>query len=517
VEVVDIEAMQDGLCLSVKTCSAQSCCPCCGQSRQRIHSHYERRLKDLACSSRSVEIVLKVRRFFGDNTLCERRIFTEQLGELVAPHARRTRRVVQLMQEMGLLVGGTASVKLLGYIAINTSRWTVLRDVRKVPLPSSPTPRVLGVDDWALRRGHCYGTILVDMETAQVIDLLADREAITLATWLQAHPGVEIISRDRAGAYADGAKRGAPQAIQVADRGHLLRNLADALTNLFGRHRRLLKQLDAQIPPSAQQLTTSPAFERRLARFERVRQLREDGLTISALAALTQLDRKTIRKYLNTERLSRQHPARQPSQTTKLSPYREYLLERGLDGQRTVRQLWRELAEQGFTGSLTTVATFLAAARHPAPELTQPTNPQPPIQLPAAKMTPRRATWLLLARPDQLTPDQLQYTQRLIQLHPDIAHFAAHAQAFAHLLRQQTVEAFDSWLQQARQSYLRELRTFAHGFRRDYFAVKAAIALPWSNGLVEGFVNLFKFVKRQMFGRARFDLLRIRVLLRAFS
>lgn len=523
VEATQIDPDHGVVCLSVKSCSTQSQCPCCEQLSQRIHSHYQRKLKDLPCSSHAVQIVLNVRRFFCDNSACEQRIFTERLPELVVPHARRTQRVVTLMQQIGLLVGGSASVDVLAYMGITISRWTVLRDVRKVALPASPTPRVLGVDDWALRRGHRYGTVLVDLEAGQVIDLLPDREADTLAQWLQTHPSIEIISRDRAGAYADGAKRGASQAIQVADRWHLLKNLGEALTTLLGQHRRLLKQLDAEpvkTMPSVQQPTnpssTSPAFERRLVRFERVRQLRDDGLTINAIATLIQLDRKTVRKYLNTETLAPQRPVRRQSQTTKLAPYRDYLLERGLDGRRTVRQLWRELRDQGYTGSLTTVAMFLAAVRRSTPEATQPSKVEPAGQMaaPMVKLTPRRATWLLLARADQLTPDQHQQAQRLTQLHPDIAHGAMQAQAFARLLRERTVEAFDAWLERSCQSSVRELRTFARGIQRDYAAVKAAISLPWSNGMVEGFVNRIKFVKRQMFGRARFDLLRIRLLSR---
>lgn len=519
VEIAATELSHEGLHLHVRSCSAESRCPCCEQLSQRVHSHYERSLKDLPCSGGSVQIGLNVRRFFCDNPGCERRIFTERLPDLVAPHARRTQRVVSLMQQVGLLVGGSAGASLLSYLALATSRWTVLRDVRKVSLPVTPIPRVLGVDDWAMRRGHRYGTVLVDLEAAHIIDLLPDREAGTLANWLQAHPGVEIISRDRAGGYAEGAKRGAPQAIQVADRWHLLKNLGDTLANLLGRHRRLLKELDTEPTTSVRQPTSlghdSPAFERRIKRFERVQQLRADGLTISAIASLMQLDRKTVRKYLEMTHLSPQRPRRHTSQATKLSPYRAYLLARGLDGQRTVRQLWRELLDQGYTGSLTTVATFLAAARHPMPEPPQASAVELISPLPAVtRMTPRRATWLLLARPDQLASDQQQQLQRLVQLHPDIAHIAAHAQAFARLLRDRTLDAFDSWLEQARHSYLRELRTFAQGIRRDYSAVKAAISLPWSNGMVEGFVNRIKFVKRQMFGRARFDLLRIRLLSR---
>jgi DNA-binding transcriptional MerR regulator len=309
--------------------------------------------------------------------------------------------------------------------------------------------------------------------------------------------------------------RGAPQAIQVADRWPFLKNWGDALTPLLGRHRRFLKELETESTPSVVQPTTqTPVFERRVKRLERIKQLRADGLTLSAIATLMQLDRKTVRQYLSMNHWSPPRPIRRTSQVTKLSPFRLYLLERGLDGQRTVRQRWRELLDQGYTGSLTTVATFRAAARHPMPEPPQASAVELAPPLPAVtRMTPRRATWLLLARPDQLTLDHQQQAQRLVQLHPDIAH----AQAFGRLLREQTLETFDAGLEQAPQSAVPELRTFAQDIRRDYSAVKAAMPLRQGKGMVEGFVNRIKFVKRPMFGRARFDLLRIRLLARASS
>lgn len=224
------------------------------------------------------------------------------------------------------------------------------------------------------------------------------------------------------------------------------------------------------------------------------------------------LDRKTIRKYLNTDRCPGGQRRRSSTRTNKLTPYRDYLLSYGLDGQRTVRQLWRDIQDQGYDGSLSAVAAFLAAARHGPPQQT--TVYTPPTLAKPEMLTPRRATWLVLSRAEDLTPDQRQQAERIAQLHPDIAVMVAEAQAFAAILRQHIVEAFDGWLQRTRHSTLRELRSFARGIQRDYFAVKAALELPFSNGMVEGNVNRLKFIKRSMFGQANFDLLRRRVLAR---
>lgn len=496
--------------VTVQCQQGESPCPRCGCPATRVHSHYLRRLQDLPCSAYSVVIRLVVRRFFCDNPTCSQRIFAERFPELVRPYRRVTRRLANLIQQLGLRLGGTSSRQVLQLLSIATSRWTILREVRQVKLPVRPCPRVLGIDDWAIRRGHRYGTVLVDMETHRVVDLLPDREAETVACWLEGHPDVQIISRDRAGAYAQAARQGAPHAQQVADRWHLFANLGEALTRFLRHHRRALQQISGGYGEIASPRACSPAHERRLARFHAARQLREDGLTIAAIAHQLQVDRKTIRKYVQAT--APPTGRRRRKENVALTPYEGYLLQHGFDGQRTVRQLWHDLQAQGFTGSLATVATFLAHVRHPP---LHPPVPMPPLSLtahPPEKLTPRRATWLLLSSPEALTDVQRQQVQQIAAIHSDVAQMAGEAQIFAAILRQQQEEVFDDWLQRALCASVRELRSFARGVKRDYDAVRAALSLPWSNGLVEGQVNRLKFIKRQMFGRAKFDLLRLRVL-----
>jgi transposase len=248
---------------------------------------------------------------------------------------------------------------------------------------------------------------------------------------------------------------------------------------------------------------------RRYARFVEAHDLRTQGFTVSAIARQTGLDRKTVRKYLNLTTLPAYRPQRR--RFSILLPYQAYLLEHWQNGRRTVRQLWLDIRELGFKASHSVVATFMAQVRKERglPAYVR-TNLQCPVAPPA--LSPRRAAWLLLARPDQLTEEDKRLRSSLPDLHPDIYVAATTAQRFAHIVRERLPDTFDEWLQQSLQSTLREIRSFARGIQRDYDAVKAALELPYSNGMVEGHVNRLKFVKRQMFGRANFDLLRLRVL-----
>jgi len=297
----EIDSAKSTIQLRLRNREAGAVCPYCGEYSQRVHSEYERKLKDLPCSGYGVTIILAVRRFFCKAASCSRKTLSERLPALTQPYARQTTRLRGLVQASAILVGSSMGKRLLGLLQEPTSIWTILRLLRKAAAPAHPTPRILGVDDWAMKRGHRYGTVLVNLETADVVDVLPGREARVLADWLRAHRGVEVISRDRAEAYAEGA----PNAVQVADRWHLLKNLGEMLVRVLAHRHRELKRLTQTLvvssaPPAAIQSQVEIASEesepvvntnsRRYARFVEAHDLRAQGFTLSAIARQTGME-----------------------------------------------------------------------------------------------------------------------------------------------------------------------------------------------------------------------------------
>jgi transposase len=522
--------------LRVQSTQTSAPCPLCATPARRIHSDYGRTLADLPWAQYRVCLQLRVRKWFCRNRRCRRRIFTERLPTIAAPWARRTLRLAQRLIALGVALGGKAGVRLGQAWDLAVSRNTLLRLLRRQPEPEAPTPRVLGVDDWALRKGHTYGTILVDLEHRQPIALLPDRTAALVAQWLRAHPGVEVIARDRASADAEGAQQGAPQATQVADRFHLLQNLREALEAVLTTHAQALNAVNAQqrpqpvplsdgtlavpVPPPPTPPRAAPQAAQRAAarqaRYEQVWALHRQGYPIIAIAAQVGCSRRTIERYLQMpvwpEPQHRRHYG-----CSVLNPDKDYLLERWNAGCRTAMQLFRELQPRGYTGSYRRVAAYASRlrqaqglpARRQGRRQTLPVVAEPACQ----PLTPRRATWLVLRRGAKRTAAE---AQQLIQLHAQSAEVAEAidlAQDFATLVRQRQPEGLDAWLQRATTSALEALRRFATGLRDDYEAVKAGVTLPWSTGPVEGHINRLKMLKRQMFGRARLDLLSRRFVL----
>lgn len=540
---------ESAITVAVTTTQPEATCPLCACVSTRVHSRYWRTIADLPWAGVPVRLHLRVRKFFCSNPRCRRTIFAERLPTIVGSSARRTLRLADDQRQMGLDHGGAAGARTLTRLGMPTSPDTVLRLVRRSPIATLHTPRVLGVDDWSWRKGRTYGTLLVDLEQHQPIDLLPDRTAEVLERWLLAHPGVEIISRDRAGAYADGATRGAPEAVQVADRFHLVQNLHEALQRVLDRHQRALQAAStpavlATPPDDASSPTARAATEtaaptpitgsgdqprtcsehdsavrrtRRQMRYDAILALHQDGWSIRAIARHLHVSRDTITRYIAAGAFpERARPRPRPS---LLDAYIPYMCERWRAGCDNGMQLWREIAAQGYPGSRALVARWVAQQRG---MLSTPSGPaakrrgHPPAaprsQPSVRPISARRGAWLLIRRPTDLTEAEQGTLTRLLDACPAAATAYPLAQAFIDMVRACTATVLDDWLAAAAASGMPELHSFVRGLQRDRAAVRAGLTLTWNQGQVEGHVNRLKLIKRSMYGRANLDLLRQRVL-----
>jgi len=525
---VDEAAAQ--ITLAVQSTQTSAPCPLCATPARRIHSDYERTLADLPWAQYRVCLQLRVRKWFCRNRACQRRIFTERLPTVAAPWARRTLRLAQRLLALGVALGGTAGVRLGHAWDLGVSRNTVLRLLRRQPAPSLPTPTVLGVDDFALRKRHTYGTILVDLERRQPVALLPERTAEPVAQWLREHPGVQVIARDRSSAYAEGARHGAPAATQVADRFHLLQNLKDVLDHVFTLHEKTLdavnatrrpqpvpfsdKALAVSVPPHAiplpVQQRAAERHARRQALHTQVWALHRQGWTAPAIAQHVGLGLRTVQRDLQSATFAGRR-RRSDLGDSVLNPYKPYLLERWNAGCYTAMRLFRDLRQRGYAGGYGVVAAYarrLRRAQGLPPGHRRARQPLPAVaEPPCQPLTPRRATWLVLRRAAKRTEAEAQQLAQLREQQAEVTEAIDLAQEFTQLVRQRQPESLDPWLQRASTSTVEALRRFAAGLYEDYAAVKAGVTLPWSTGPVEGPINRLKMLKRQMFGRARLDLL----------
>ena len=530
-----LEPAQSAITINLHARQATARCPLCGRRSKRVHSRYGRTLADLPWGEYAVTIRLSVRRLFCDNTGCERRLFAERLPGIAAPWARKTTRLTGRLTAVGLALGGAAGVRLGRKLGLNASRNTLLRLVRRAPVPDVATPSALGVDDWALRKRHSYGTVLVDLDQHRPVALLPGREADTLATWLREHPGVTVISRDRAGAYAKGARTGAPGAVQVADRFHLLQNLVETLEVVFTVHAKELHAAEQArrdavatergtvfVPPAPPQtrarVLATARREPRLAAHEQVWDLRGQGYSGQAIARHLGISRATVFRYLRSE-VFPERKARRDAGHSLLEPWQHVVLEHWNSGHRHGRRLFRTLQQDGYRGSYPTLARYLQRLRaaqgtvvvrkptkHPRPALVAASRPV---------LTSRTAAWLVLRRTEKRSADDRALLAGLRQHAPELDEAIALAEEFTGLIREHAPDRLDPWLKRARDSTIRQLQSFAKRLQDDYAAVQAAVALAWSNGQTEGQVNRLKTLKRQMYGRANLDLLERRFLLAA--
>ncbi|MFI2041429.1 ISL3 family transposase [Streptomyces bottropensis] len=468
-------------------------CPVCGVPSGRVHGYHWRTVADVPVDGRRVVVRVRVRRLVCPTRGC-RHTFREQVPGVLDRYQRRTTRLTRQVQAVVKELAGRAGARLLAILAAGVSRHTALRTLLRIPLPAGRTPRVIGVDDFALRRRHRYATVIIDAETHERIDVLPDRTADTLEAWLREHPAVEVVCRDGSATYAEAIRRALPGATQVGDRWHLWHNLCEAVLSEVKAHSTCWATvLDAPIYDGPRAQTT-------LERWHQVHGLLDQGVGLLECARRLQLAPNTVKRYARAEKPERM--LRVPKYRASLvDPYREHLRKRRAEAPAVpVQHLFEEIKALGFTGCLNLLHKYINQGRADADR---------------SHISPRRLAWMLLTRPDNLKAEQQELLAKLTAGCPEMAQLGAGISDFAPLLAPHVdnADALSRWIVQLRGADLPHLHAFARGLERDRAAVNAALTLPYSNGPTEGVNTKTKRIARQMHGRAGFTLLRHRVLL----
>jgi transposase len=518
-----IQITEDGLVITVVATHPTSWCPLCSQSSSSIHSHYRRILRDAPCAGRQIQLVLTVRKFYCRNPLCERKVFTERLPQFADPWARITIRLSHSLQSIGLATCGKGGTRLAARLGMHTSRQTILRRIMDLPTASTGSVVFLGIDDFAFRRGYRFGTILVNLESHRVVDLLPDRQAETCAQWMRQQPDLMVVSRDRGSEYAKAASLGAPQALQCADRFHLVKNLTAATQALLARCHAAITaasqtQESAQSEPTKEVISIEewrppePAhvqkvrLARRAGRYERYRevvQLQEQGMKAKEIATQLNLGERTVWRWLASESFPEAKKRRK--KRSSFDAFAPYVLSRWQSGERNGLSLWREIQEQGYTGSSRMVYRYLETLKHAEVKTSLDLHR-------LRKFSANTTVWLFVRDVKTLDEREREDLATFCQASPTLKRAYPLIQDFLHMLHKREGERLDAWLAQVSESGLAELESFAAGVEKDKEAVRAALTWSINNGMVEGHVTKLKLIKRQMYGRAGFALLRQRAL-----
>jgi transposase len=514
--IMQIQEEATALTISVTSTRPCSCCPLCTQASSSVHSYYNRTVRDVPCGGHTVRLHLAVRKFFCRNPDCQRKIFTERLPDFVEPWAQMTVRLAAALQAIGLATSGSLGTRLAARLGIATSWMTILRRIMDLITSAASSVTTLGIDDFSFKRGRKFGTILVDLSSHQVIDLLPERAVESAAAWMQNHPELQYVSRDRGNDYAQAVRVGAPQATPVADRFHLYKNLVEAIEPAVARGykeiRKELPPLPSPRVPKAKEWRPAPdpAHEHqrqsRLAknqeRFDYMIELQKLGIPQDEVARRLGVTTRTVQNW--NKRGSCPGNKRRRKRRSLFDPYAAYVLKRWKEGCTKGSQLYLEMKEKGYSGTDRQVYRFLKTLK------------QEPVELPAlpvlSRVSVREALWLI-ARPfDDLEADERTDLEELRQASAGLATLHMLVQSFGQIVRKREGHRLEDWKQQVAESGISEVQRFAKGLERDHEAVLAGLTLVYSNGQVEGHVNKLKLLKRTMYGRAGFALLRQKVL-----
>ncbi len=382
--IIEQVSVTNGVTVTVRAAFPTACCPCCGTICQRVHSHSTRTLRDLPASGRPVHLRVDVHRFFCQESTCRRKIFAERFPSLTLPRVKFTLRLQEALREMGFELGGEAGARLGKRLSYPGSPDTILRLVKQDQLPTTPSPRVVGIDDWSWKRGLRYGTLICNLEDNRPIDVLPDRSVQTISAWFEEHPSVEIVSRDRSSEYAAAISKGAPQALQVADVWHIGTNLSESVQTLLARGLAEIRRgLQIQATPEQEPEEMEPVLEeerrparshsvklaqegrraQKLDRYEQMVELHQQGVKAADIASRVGIGERTVHRWLAHGSFPEtRRRCRRPS---LIDPYERYVISRWQEGCHTGSQLYRELTAQGYKGSPKAMYNYLTILRPP--------------------------------------------------------------------------------------------------------------------------------------------------------
>ena len=508
----------DGITLHLHGKRKTAQCPECFKRSDSVHSCRRRRIQHLPCSGQTLWLVFSVRHWYCRNPACSRKIFAGSLAPFAGSHQQSSQALQNLQRQLGLIAGGEAGKRAATAAGLRCSADTLLRRVINTPETKQSGAPHVGIDEWAWHRGHRYGTLIVNLDTHRPLVLLPGRDQRTLATWFRKYPEIQIVSRDRSGVYATAAREGAPQARQVANRWHLLKNIGDVLERMMYRHMPLIRLVASELSPkkSPDPEPSVPAAslrrperlkqqtrKKRHQRWTEVMALHNKGCSFREISRITGLSRVTVSRWVRSGTFPEM--STRPPKRGLLDPWREWLKEQRESGNYNASRIWREMVARGFTGSETIVRDAVAKWRK---------GWNPPVttavRLPSVSRVSR---WLM---PWRITRDEENYASRFISLMCEKEHELKIAQQLAlefyRILKTQNKSQLSSWFTRVHESGSAEFRRVAAGMEADAAAICEAINSSWSNGVVEGHVNRLKMLKRQMYGRAGFELLRQRVM-----
>ena len=516
-------------------------CTCCGKRSKSIHSSYMRKLTDLSVTGRAVKIILKVRKFRCRNSNCSQIVFSEQHLPLTQKYSRLTGRTFHYLQRLLIEVSSRKGEYISDLFSVKQSSSTCLRIVKSIEMPDYQELTTIGIDDWAYRKGKSYGTIIVNALNHRPVELLKSRDKEEVADWLKEHNSILYVTRDRSSSYSNAIKSGASKASQIADRFHLIKNLGDhiaheirieykAIKKSWLAHRKSLYQIkennnslssgDYEDRSDSQyKKHTNSVSHRKQELFNRVQEFKKNNYSQRAIAKALNINRNTVRYYFEMEELL-------PRATIYYNNYGDFmdLIKECCNQGLNVRTIFVSIKERGFKGNQTSFYQWFN--RHFPEYQSKKRLPvalnSSPIVYEATRfsgMSPNRlaihltnSEWGVSKKTGEYSKSHI-LAEEIINSSMLLKRMREVYNTFREVLNSKDELRLDQWLEKYKSTKIRRIISFINGINLDLKAVKNAIKYPWSNGVVEGHVNRLKNKKREMYGRAGFELLRRKVVL----